>query len=79
MDKLSAWDGKVVLVGDASHPLSGAFGSGAAFALEDGWILARALEYAFTSPKFTSQTQASKIKEGVTIFDGLRSPYYSRM
>lgn len=68
-----------MLVGDASHPLSGAFGSGAGFALEDGWILVRALEYAFTNSKFAPQKQASKIKEGLEIFDRLRSPYYSRM
>ena len=39
LEKLTGWD-KVVLIGDASHPLSGAFGSGAAFAMEDSWVLA---------------------------------------
>ncbi|KAL4924244.1 FAD-dependent oxidoreductase [Aspergillus undulatus] len=43
LQEITAW-GKVALIGDASHPLSGAFGSGAAFAMEDGWILARTLE-----------------------------------
>lgn len=70
---LTAWAGKVDLVGDASHPVSGAvsgaFGSGAAFALEDCWILAQALEYAFTNSKYASRTQASKIKQGLEIFD----------
>ncbi len=36
----------IALVGDASHPLSGAFGAGAGFALEDVYTLARALEWA---------------------------------
>ncbi|KIX94173.1 uncharacterized protein Z520_10199 [Fonsecaea multimorphosa CBS 102226] len=68
--KLHAWD-KVVLLGDASHPLSGAFGSGAAFALEDGWILARAIEYTRDTPK--------GLAHALEIFDAIRSPYYLRM
>ncbi|PSS12635.1 hypothetical protein M430DRAFT_145036 [Amorphotheca resinae ATCC 22711] len=67
---LIAWD-KVVLIGDASHPLSGAFGSGAAFALEDGWILARALEHTRSARK--------PLSEALKIFDEIRSPYYLRM
>lgn len=43
LSDIVGWD-CVAIVGDASHPLSGAFGSGAAFAMEDGWLLARALE-----------------------------------
>lgn len=75
-----------MLIGDASHPLSGnvyinsdvqkllisagAFGSGAAFALEDGWILARAIEH----------TRATGgLPAALEIFDAIRSPYYSRM
>ena len=61
----------MVLIGDASHPLSGAFGSGAAFALEDGWILARAIEY--------TRNSKGGLKEALEIFDGIRSPYYLRM
>ncbi|KAH8600707.1 salicylate hydroxylase [Bisporella sp. PMI_857] len=68
---LHAW-GKVVLIGDASHPLSGAFGSGAAFALEDGYILARAIEY-------TRLNSAQIIPDALKIFDAIRSPYYARM
>ncbi|KAL2431808.1 hypothetical protein ABEF95_014039 [Exophiala dermatitidis] len=70
LEKLIAWD-KVVLLGDASHPLSGAFGSGAAFALEDGWILARAIEHV----RSTGQPLAAALE----IFDAVRSPYYLRM
>ncbi|KAG4439333.1 hypothetical protein IFR05_005208 [Cadophora sp. M221] len=70
LEKLTGWDGKVVLIGDASHPLSGAFGSGAAFALQDGWILARAIEH-------TRSTGG--VAAALEIFDAIRSPYYLRM
>ncbi|CRG92549.1 salicylate hydroxylase [Talaromyces islandicus] len=82
LEKLVGW-GKVVLLGDASHPLSGAFGSGAAFALEDGWILARAIEYTTTRPRLTDddvQTiKAQNIADALEIFNKIRSPYYLRM
>ncbi|QKX57371.1 uncharacterized protein TRUGW13939_04483 [Talaromyces rugulosus] len=76
--------GKVVLLGDASHPLSGAFGSGAAFALEDGWILARAIEYTTTRPQPTIPgdaqiTKMQNIADALEIFNEVRSPYYHRM
>ena len=50
---------------------AGAFGSGAAFALEDGWILARAIEHSRFSP--------DSIAEALEIVDTIRSPYYLRM
>jgi salicylate hydroxylase len=65
-----AWD-KVALIGDASHPLSGAFGSGAAFAMEDGWILARAIEHTINSD--------TAVKDALEIFQKIRAPYYERM
>ena len=49
----------------------GAFGSGAAFALEDGWILARAIEY--------TRARERPLSEALDIFDEIRSPYYLRM
>lgn len=49
----------------------GAFGSGAAFALQDGWILARAIEYCRSSPQ--------PIKGALQIFEAIRSPYYHRL
>ncbi|KAH8817434.1 salicylate hydroxylase [Xylogone sp. PMI_703] len=70
LEKLTGW-GKVVLLGDASHPLSGAFGSGAAFALEDGWILAQAIKHAGSS--------IESLPGALEIFDEIRSPYYLRM
>ncbi|KAJ9194491.1 hypothetical protein DTO164E3_4181 [Paecilomyces variotii] len=71
---LTKWD-KIVLIGDASHPLSGAFGSGAAFALEDGWILARTLKHT----NATLQPSQESLGEALSIFDAIRSPYYLRM
>ena len=68
LSQLTAWDNQVVLVGDASHALSGAFGSGAAFAMEDGWILAEALRYF-----------RNDLSRALPLFDAIRVPYYSRM
>jgi salicylate hydroxylase len=67
---ITAWD-KVALIGDASHPLSGAFGSGVAFAMEDGWILARAIEYSINS--------GTVLRDALEIFQRIRGPYYERM
>lgn len=49
----------------------GAFGSGATFAMEDGWILARALEY--------TQSRSLPVSEALEIFNTVRSPYYAKM
>ncbi|KAF1353211.1 hypothetical protein BDV97DRAFT_309611, partial [Delphinella strobiligena] len=68
LSQLTAWDNQIVLVGDASHALSGAFGSGAGFAMEDGWILARALQYF-----------QNDLSRALPLFDAIRLPYYSRM
>lgn len=57
-----------MLVGDSSHALSGAFGSGAGFAMEDGWVIAQAL--ALTG---NDRNQA------LALFDRVRVPYYHRM
>lgn len=68
MDTLVAWDNKVVLVGDSSHALSGAFGSGAGFAMEDGWILAQSLAH------FDND-----LSRALPLFDQIRLSYYARM
>ena len=65
---LTAWDNKIVLVGDSSHALSGAFGSGAGFAMEDGWVLLQALK-----------ASANDLEKALRMFDDIRLPYYSRM
>ncbi|EED14445.1 monooxygenase, putative [Talaromyces stipitatus ATCC 10500] len=80
LNELHAWN-KLVLIGDASHPLTGAFGSGAAFAMEDGWILARSIEYVFSTSANETSTflKTDRLKKVVEIFDEIRSPYYARM
>lgn len=57
--------------GPHAKKLSGAFGSGATFAMEDGWILARAIEHTQPSQDFA--------RVALEIFDEIRSPYYTRM
>ncbi|KAE9364421.1 FAD/NAD(P)-binding domain-containing protein [Stipitochalara longipes BDJ] len=70
IENITGWN-KVVLIGDASHPLAGAFGSGAAFAMEDGWIIARALEHSLST--------SAPVANALHVFDSIRSPYYQRM
>ncbi|KAL6710382.1 hypothetical protein ACN47E_009328 [Coniothyrium glycines] len=68
LSTLTAWNDRIVLVGDSSHALSGAFGSGAGFAMEDGWILAQALAY-----------YGNDLSRALPLFNAIRLPYYSRM
>lgn len=68
LTQLTAWSDKVVLVGDASHALSGAFGSGAGFAMEDGWVLAQALAHF-----------SNDLSEALSLFNKIRVPYYRKM
>ncbi|WVR03025.1 hypothetical protein IAU60_000014 [Kwoniella sp. DSM 27419] len=60
--------GHIALLGDASHPLSGAFGAGAAFAFEDAYVLAKALEYVHVKRRSLSQA--------LRLYDDVRSPHY---
>ncbi|OCF43458.1 salicylate hydroxylase [Kwoniella heveanensis CBS 569] len=61
-------NGRIALLGDASHPLSGAFGSGAAFAFEDAYVLTKALEY--------THSRGQPIGEALRLYDEVRSPHY---
>ncbi|GLB23167.1 hypothetical protein AtubIFM61612_003754 [Aspergillus tubingensis] len=63
--------GSIALVGDASHPLSGAFGAGAGFALEDVYVLTRAVKWA--------HERGLPIQEGLELFDRVRAPHYAAM
>ena len=54
-----------------ANGLPGAFGSGATFAMEDGWILARALEFT----RFASRP----VRDALEIFEQIRAPYYAKM
>lgn len=58
----------LALIGDASHPLSGAFGAGAGFALEDVFTLAKSIEWAWETGK--------GLAAGLALYDQIRSPHY---
>ncbi|CAG9990486.1 unnamed protein product [Clonostachys byssicola] len=64
-------DGVAVLIGDASHPLSGAFGAGAGFALEDAYVLGQALQW--------SNDTHRELKHALQLFDQVRSPHYNAL
>ncbi|UZP40226.1 hypothetical protein NXS19_008042 [Fusarium pseudograminearum] len=61
----------IAMIGDASQALLGNFGSGAAFALEDAYTLARAIKWAWLGGK--------TLKAGLELFDYVRSPHYRRL
>ncbi|KAF2805842.1 salicylate hydroxylase [Mytilinidion resinicola] len=63
--------GAIALIGDASHPLSGAFGNGAGFALEDAYVVSQSLLWAHERNK--------AIPEALQLFDRVRSPHYERL
>ncbi|KAK5046936.1 hypothetical protein LTR84_007290 [Exophiala bonariae] len=71
-EKITGWD-KLVLIGDASHPLHGAFGSGATFGMEDGWILAQAIELEH------NRSSENVIVPALQVFEEIRLPYYQKM
>ncbi|KAK4543550.1 hypothetical protein LTR36_005445 [Oleoguttula mirabilis] len=63
--------GSVALIGDASHPLSGGFGAGAGFALEDVYVLTRSIAWA--------RRQSLTLQHGLSLFDRIRGPHYERL
>ncbi|CRG88311.1 UNC93-like protein C922,05c [Talaromyces islandicus] len=63
--------GAIALVGDASHPLSGAFGNGAGFALEDSYALTRSVSWA--------QLRGHSLKDALDLYDRVRSPHYHEL
>ncbi|KAF5000795.1 hypothetical protein FGRMN_1402 [Fusarium graminum] len=67
LERVVALD-SIALIGDASHPLSGAFGAGAGFALEDVYTLSKTLEWAWT--------RGQGIKVALELYDRIRSPHY---
>ncbi|KAL0932244.1 salicylate hydroxylase [Colletotrichum truncatum] len=58
----------LALIGDASHPLSGAFGAGAGFALEDVYALTRSVDFAWKN--------GEGLKAALQLYDQIRSPHY---
>ncbi|KAE8420689.1 monooxygenase [Aspergillus pseudocaelatus] len=63
--------GSIALIGDASHPLSGAFGAGAGFALEDVYVLTQAVKWA--------HERHLPVIDALTLYDRVRSPHYKDM
>ncbi|KAI1325430.1 hypothetical protein F5Y16DRAFT_377982 [Xylariaceae sp. FL0255] len=64
-------EGSVALVGDASHPLSGAFGGGAGFALEDAHVLGGAIDWAHSTRR--------PVSAGLKLYDNLRTLHYNAL
>lgn len=67
----------VALVGDASHPLSGAFGAGAGFALEDAFTLAGSLAWAFRTGNPPAAETRARLDAALSLYDRVRSPHYA--
>ncbi|WP_411036877.1 FAD-dependent monooxygenase [Shinella sp. BYT-45] len=66
---MPSWDGgRVTLLGDAAHPMLPFLSQGAAMAIEDGYVLAEAL-----------QAAGSDIKAAIATYDALRRPRTSRV
>lgn len=58
---LPRWtDGRVALLGDACHPMLPFMAQGAAMAIEDSWILARALAAGITAPAGLKAYEAAR-------------------
>ncbi|KAH7176447.1 hypothetical protein EDB81DRAFT_897767 [Dactylonectria macrodidyma] len=70
LDTVIALD-SVALIGDASHPLSGAFGAGAGFALEDVYALTKTLEWAWKGGR--------GLPAALELYDRIRSPHYGEL
>lgn len=61
--------GNTALIGDAAHPFLGHFGAGAAFALEDAYVLGQVLEWAGKRDR--------SLSDALELFDSIRSPHYA--
>ncbi|KAG7040319.1 hypothetical protein JMJ77_0003355 [Colletotrichum scovillei] len=58
----------IALIGDASHPLSGAFGAGAGFALEDVYALTQSIDWHWNN--------GGDLSAALELYDQIRSPHY---
>jgi salicylate hydroxylase len=58
------------MIGGLADNMAGAFGSGSTFAMQDSWILAKAIQHTRSSARVTPN--------GLEVFDNARSPYYAR-
>jgi salicylate hydroxylase len=64
---------RVVLIGDAANPMSGAFGSGATFGLQDGWTFGRALT------RLLDCGATDAVSKALKAFDSVRRPFYQEL
>ncbi|KAI3539026.1 hypothetical protein CSPX01_09153 [Colletotrichum filicis] len=58
----------IALIGDASHSLSGAFGAGAGFALEDVYALTQSVDWHWNN--------GGDLSAALELYDQIRSPHY---
>ena len=62
-DPLPVWStGRVTLLGDAAHPTTPFLGQGAAIALEDGMVLARAIVAAASVPEALARYEKARVE-----------------
>lgn len=62
-DPLDSWcEGNIALLGDAAHPMTPYLGQGAAIAIEDAFVLARALSYADSVSEAFDDYQSQRIE-----------------
>lgn len=63
--------GNIAFIGDASHALLGNFGSGAGFALEDVYTLAKAVGWGYV--------KGLPLVDALDFYNSVRSPHYRRL
>lgn len=68
LESVVSKSGRIALLGDASHPLSGAFGAGAGFALEDAFVVAESVQHA--------RDVGKPLSYALRLYDETRSPHY---
>lgn len=70
LDQWHFLDGKVILIGDAAHPMVPHLGAGASQAMEDAWVLGRAIrDYlsSFKGPRFRSLSTMADLYQQVRV------------
>lgn len=72
---------RLAFAGDAAHPTSGAYGSGACFGFNDVWVLYQALLHSSHSLNQESSliTLEYDLPKALRIFDETRAPFLSRV
>ncbi|KIJ50920.1 hypothetical protein M422DRAFT_44156 [Sphaerobolus stellatus SS14] len=71
--------GRVALMGDAAHATVPYIGAGAAFAIEDAFILSRALYAAAITPASACCSSISPLSTALAAYEAIRQPYGNRL